>query len=223
MQIEMNKENSALAIFDLDKTLLNGDSEEQWCRFLYQRGVVNDQFIDSIQNFYYSYDRGTLDIFAYQAVLLRPLTEIPEETLIKLRNEFLLRVRRMVRISMMKRVNRFRTKGFTLLLITSCNSFLAEPIAQFLHFQNLICTRVRKTDGQMTNELDGTPAFREGKLTLLYDWLEHQNVNLQESWGYSDSHNDIPLLSVVQNPVVVTPDPTLWVYAVNHGWRILKL
>jgi HAD superfamily hydrolase (TIGR01490 family) len=219
----MNKAASALAIFDLDKTLLEGDSEERWCQLLFQKGIVDEKFNATIQNFYRSYDRGTLNIFDYQAVLLRPLMEIPEETLFKLRKEFLYCVRRMIRTSMMKRVNRFRTRGFTLLLITSCNSFLAEPIAQILQFQNLICTHIKTVDGRITGELEGIPAFREGKLSLLYEWLDDNNRNLHESWGYSDSHNDIPLLSVVENPVVVTPDPTLWIYAANHGWRILKI
>jgi len=210
-----------LALFDLDYTILDGDSEAMWCRFLFEKGVVDKGFLTRITDYYHAYEQGWLDIYEYEAFFLRPLTELPLPRLYQLRKEYLRQVRQTVRVKIMRRVNRFRAAGFTLLLITASNSFLAEPIAELLNFPHLICTQIKKNAELFTTELEGIPAFREGKVQLLEQWLIQENISLKESWGYSDSHNDLPLLNKVEHPVAVLPDAILRAHARQQGWRIV--
>jgi HAD superfamily hydrolase (TIGR01490 family) len=210
-----------LAVFDLDYTILDGDSEFIWCRFLFEKKVVDKGFLTRITDYYHAYDQGWLDIHEYEAFLLRPLTQLSLTQINHLRREYLKQVREVVRVKIMHKVNRFRTLGFTLLLITASNSFIAEPIAGMLHFPHLICTEIKKNGDLFTTELEGIPAFREGKVQRLEQWLIQQDITLKESWGYSDSHNDLPLLNRVENPVAVTPDSALRIHARQHGWKII--
>lgn len=217
----MRRTSPNVAIFDLDYTLLDGDSEAMWSRFLYEKNVVDKGFIQHISDYYHAYEEGMLDIHEYEAYLLLPLTKLPVPELLRLRKDYLRQLRAVVRLKMMRRVRRFRTLGFTLLLITASNSFIAEPIAEMLRFPNLICTRIKKDGNHFTTELEGTPAFRGGKVQRLEFWLAEQRLSLRDSWGYSDSHNDLPLLNMVDNPVAVMPDPILRTYARQHGWKII--
>lgn len=218
----MLDDHPCLAIFDLDNTLLEGDCEDRWGKFLFQKGLVDWTFIDKMYMYYQLYDEGKLDIHEYQSVFLKPLTEIPLPKLFSLRAEYLHYIKWSVRIKVMHRVNRFRAKGFVLLMITSCNEFLAEPIARLLNFSNLICTQIRMADGKYTTTLLGIPPIRNGKLERLTCWLEDNQLDLSGSWGYSDSHNDIPLLKAVDNPVAVFPDRILRSYAEESGWKIIN-
>jgi HAD superfamily hydrolase (TIGR01490 family) len=211
-----------IALFDLDYTLLDGDSEAMWSRFLFEKGIVDRGFLQRIMEYYHAYDEGHLDIHAYESFLLQPLTTLPPEQLQVLRKEFLEYLRPAVRRRMMRRVSRFRSSGFTLLLITATNSFIAEPLAEMLRFPHLICTRIRQKDGRLTTDLDGVPAFREGKVQRLNQWLDSQGLSLRGSWGYSDSHNDLPLLNKVEHPVAVRPDPLLKAHAQQNGWKIIN-
>jgi HAD superfamily hydrolase (TIGR01490 family) len=192
-----------------------------WSRFLFEKNIVDKGFLLRITDYYHAYEQGWLDIHEYEAFLLGPLTRLPAERLHHLRKEFIEQVRRAVRAKMMRRVNRFRSLGFTLLLITASNSFVAEPIAELLRFPNLICTDIKQQDGNFTTELEGIPAFREGKVQRLDQWLIEKSLTLQESWGYSDSHNDLPLLNRVEHPVAVMPDAILRTHARTHGWKII--
>ncbi|MGQ9834240.1 MAG: HAD family hydrolase [Candidatus Villigracilaceae bacterium] len=210
-----------LALFDLDYTILSGDSEAMWSRFLFEKGVVDKGFLMRITDYYHAYDNGHLDIHEYQAFLLHPLTIHPLSKLHEWRLEYLQQVRQIVRPNIMRRVRRFRTLGFTLLLITASNNFIAEPIAKMLRFPHLICTRIKQVDGRFTNQLEGIPAFQEGKVWRLEQWMEGRGLTLEGSWGYSDSHNDLPLLKRVENPVAVLPDSVLRAYANQHGWKII--
>ena len=108
-----------------------------------------------------------------------------------------------------------------LLLITAANRFTAEPIAAILHFQNLICAQIKRLGDSYTNKVEGIPAFGAGKVQLLDQWLAGHALTLDGSWGYSDSHNDLPLLKRVANPVAVSPDDKLRIYALEHGWEII--
>ncbi|PWH12014.1 MAG: HAD-IB family hydrolase [Anaerolineae bacterium] len=211
-----------LALFDLDYTLLDGDSEAMWSRFLFEKGMVDKTFLLRITDYYHAYENGHLDIHEYQAFFLRPLVLYPPDKMHELRTEYLRLVRSLVRPAIMRRVRRFRALGFTLILITAANNFLAEPIARLLRFPHVICTQIRQRANQYTTEIEGIPAFREGKVQRLEAWLSERNMSLVGSWGYGDSHNDLPLLTRVEHPVAVLPDPILRAYAAEHGWKIIE-
>jgi HAD superfamily hydrolase (TIGR01490 family) len=212
-----------IAIFDLDYTLLDGDSEAMWSHFLFEQKLVDGYFLQHIINYYHTYEQGLLDIHEYEAVLLHPLTKHPLSKLFELRQEYLIQIRTSIRATMMRRVKRFRDMGFVLLLITASNSFIAEPIATMLGFPNVICTQIKRNGERFTNQIEGTPAFREGKVQRLEQWLQNKGLSLVDSWGYSDSHNDLPLLNRVEHPVAVAPDFVLREHARKHGWKIINL
>lgn len=213
---------ASLALFDLDYTILGGDSEALWSRFLFEKGVVDKGFLMRITDYYHAYEVGRLDIHEYEAFLLSPLTVHPQSKLHEWRAEYLRQVRQAVRPAIMRRVKRFRMLGFTLILVTASNSFIAEPIAKLLRFPHLICTQIRQKANQYTTEIEGTPAFREGKVQRVEQWLAEHAMTLEGSWGYGDSHNDLPLLTRVEHPVAVLPDPILRAYASEHGWKIIE-
>lgn len=211
-----------LALFDLDYTLLEGDSEAMWSRFLFEKGAVDKTFLMRMTDYYHAYENGHLDIHEYLAFFLRPLTIHPLSRLYEWRTEYLGRVRQALRPALMRRVRRFRALGFNLVLVTAANDFLAEPIARLLRFPNVICTRIRRRSNQFTTEVEGIPAFREGKVQRLEAWLDEHGETLEESWGYGDSHNDLPFLTRVEHPVAVFPDPILRAYAHANGWKIIE-
>jgi HAD superfamily hydrolase (TIGR01490 family) len=122
---------------------------------------------------------------------------------------------------MLQHVDWHRGQGHELVLITAANHFLAEAIAKKLQLQNIICTQAEIKQGKFTGKIKGVPAFQEGKVTLLAEWLREKQMTLDGSWGYSDSHNDLPLLNLVENPVAVRPDAKLRSHALLHGWRLL--
>jgi HAD superfamily hydrolase (TIGR01490 family) len=211
----------SLAIFDLDYTLLDGDSEWLWSEFLAEQGIVGDDFVTRISQFYQDYDAGVLDIVAYENFLLQPLTHLSFDTLIHLRNSYLERIRTRLRPFMLERLAWHRARDHNLLLITAANAFLAEPIRSWLGIANLICTDIETENGIPTGRLVGIPAFRQGKIKRLDIWLVKNHQTLAESWGYSDSHNDLPLLERVTFPTAVTPDSSLRKKAVEMGWEII--
>lgn len=205
-----------LAIFDLDFTLLEGDSEWLWSEFLLAQGLVGEDFTARIEQYYRDYESGNLDFDTYERFLLSPQTRISPQQFSDLRAAYLLEViRPRLRRWMMERVDWHRTQGHTLLLVTASNASLAGPIARLLQFPHLICTQIE--NGHPV----GTPAFRTGKVTLLQAWLKERGETLAGSWGYSDSHNDLPLLQQVSHPVAVCPDPVLRGHALQSGWQIL--
>lgn len=205
-----------LAIFDLDFTLLEGDCEWLWSEFLLAQGIVGEDFTAQIESYYRDYEAGSLDVDAYERFLLAPQTQLSPQRLADLREIYLLEViRPRLRRWMLERVAWHRDQGHSLLLLTASNASLAEPIARLLQFPHLICTQIE--NGQPV----GTPAFRAGKVTLLQAWLAKHEKNLAGSWGYSDSHNDLPLLQQVAHPVAVTPDTVLRSHAVQAGWEVI--
>ena len=218
----MDQGPTPLALFDLDHTLLEGDSETMWSRFLFEQRLVGRDFLSRITDFYNDYQKGNLDIHAYEAVLLRPLTEHPIEELHELRQRYLREVQLVIRPFMLRRVRKLRECGYTLVLITATNCFLAEPIGEMLEFSRIICTQIKVHAGSFTTSIRGTPAFGMGKIELLERWMKKRSLTFQDSWGFSDSHNDLPLLSRVEHPVAVRPDPILQEHARLQGWEILN-
>ncbi|MEW8587370.1 MAG: HAD family hydrolase [Candidatus Thiodiazotropha sp.] len=215
----------ALAIFDLDNTLLAGDSDYLWGEFLVEKGIVDgEDYRRENRRFYEDYKAGCLDIFAFQRFSLKPLRDNSMQRLLDWRSEFLdSKITPIISPQSRQLVEKHRDAGDTLLIITATNAFVTGPIAQRYGIDHLIATEPERLDGHYTGEVAGEPSFREGKVNRLRSWLQEQEQDLRGSWFYSDSHNDLPLLALVENPVAVDPDETLSKIARTRDWPILRL
>lgn len=215
----------SLAIFDLDNTLLADDSDYLWGQFLIEQGIVDGAAYErDNQQFYDDYRAGTLDIQEFLTFMLRPLAEHPLEQLLTWRAQFIEdKIRPILLPKAMELLARHRMAGDTLLIITATNRFLTAPIAELLEVPHLLATEVEFTAGRYTGRPIGIPCFQHGKVERLSAWLAETGHNLDESWFYSDSHNDLPLLGQVSYPVAVDPDATLAEHAQERGWPIISL
>ena len=215
----------ALALFDLDNTLLAGDSDYLWGVFLAEQGIVDADFYEQEnQRFYDEYKLGTLDIFEFLAFSFKALTENDAPTLRQLQQQFLTeRIRPIMSPASFELIEKHRAAGDTLMVITATNSFVTAPIVKAFGIENLLATEPEVIDGKYTGKVDGTPCFQDGKVKRLNTWMKENNMNLENSWFYSDSHNDLPLLKLVDHPVVVDGDEKLLEYAKTQGWAITSL
>jgi HAD superfamily hydrolase (TIGR01490 family) len=215
----------ALAIFDLDHTLLSGDSDHAWGQYLVDRGLV-DAAIHQQRNdhFYEQYKSGTLDIHEYLEFAMRPLTQYDTEQMLAERERFLTeRIDPLITQHALDLIERHRVVGDTLLIITATNGFVTYPIAARLDIEHIIAPHPEVVDGRYTGKTIGIPSFQGGKVTRLNDWLAEHQHSLEGSYFYSDSHNDLPLLRIVDHPVAVDPDDTLKGAADAAGWPIISL
>ncbi len=215
-----------LALFDLDNTLLAGDSDYEWAQFLIDRGVLDrGRYEARNREFYDQYKAGTLDIHEFLDFQLKPLAQHPRATLDAWHADYMKsRILPMIRDSARELVARHR--GETRVLITATNSFVTAPIAREFGIEHLIATDPEERDGRFTGGVQGLPCFREGKVTRLDAWLAARGETIKsviKSTFYSDSHNDLPLLEQVSHPVVVDPDPALRAQAEARGWPVLSL
>jgi HAD superfamily hydrolase (TIGR01490 family) len=215
----------ALAIFDLDHTLLAGDSDHAWGEFLIERGIVDGPAYRAANDRYYAqYQAGTLDIFDFLAFALAPLARFDRGALDRLHAQFMeIRIRPMVAPGTPALLDKHRARGDTLVIITATNRFVTAPIARMLGVERLIATEPEERDGRYTGRVTGTPCYREGKVTGLNAWMREHGATLIDSWCYSDSHNDLPLLAEAANPVAVDPDSRLRHEAQARGWPIISL
>jgi len=214
----------ALAIFDLDNTLLCGDSDHLWGDFLVEQGVVDAEIYKQANDrFYQEYNEGKLDIFEFLAFSLKPLSEHAPEKLYAWREQFVAeKIDPIILPTGLQHIEKHRAAGDTLLIITATNAFVTTPIAQRLGIEHLIATTPEKIDGRYTGQVAGTPSYKEGKIERLNQWLAKNHRNLDGSCFYSDSHNDIPLLEIVDTPIAVDPDESLTQHAQNRGWPIIS-
>lgn len=214
-----------LAIFDLDNTLLAGDSDHAWGEFLVEESIVDaEEYRKANDRFYEEYLNGELDIMHYLSFALQPLARHDMQQLLTWREAFVeKKIRPMMQASATELLNSHRAQGHTLLIITATNRFVTEPVAELLGIEHLIATEPELVNGRYTGEVAGVPSFQDGKVQRLNDWLESTGENLDGAWFYSDSHNDAPLLRKVENPVAVDPDPTLESIAKENGWKIMSL
>lgn len=214
-----------LAIFDLDNTLLAGDSDHAWGEFLVEEGIVDaEEYRTANDRFYQQYLNGELDIAHYLSFALQPLGRHNMEQLLTWRRAFMeKKIQPMMLRKAEELLDHHRAQGHTLMIITATNRFVTEPIAEALGIQNLIATEPELVNGRYTGDVAGVPSFQDGKVIRLQDWLAAYDENLDGAWFYSDSHNDAPLLREVANPVAVDPDPTLEALARENGWQILSL
>ncbi len=215
----------ALAIFDLDNTLLAGDSDYLWGRFLAREGFVDgDAYERENHRYYEEYKAGTLDIHEFLAFSLRPLAENAPDTLQRLHTRFMREcILPIITPAARELVAKHRARGDYLLIITATNRFITGPIAEALAVDELIATEPEMRAGRYTGAVTDTPCFQGGKVTRLHAWLERRGMHLADSWFYSDSHNDLPLLELVTHPVAVDPDESLAAHAEARGWPVISL
>lgn len=215
----------ALAIFDLDNTLIAGDSDHGWGEFLVRRGKVEaDHYRAMNDRFYADYEAGRLDIYAYLEFSLEPLSRIPRSKLQQLHQAFMHEVISPMMLSKARDLlERHRQAADRLLVITSTNRFIAEPICDALGIETLIATEPEIIDNSFSGRIVGVPSYGEGKVTRFNQWLSDNQVNNEGSYFYSDSINDLPLLLEVAHPIAVDPDAQLREQAQMRGWDIISL
>jgi HAD superfamily hydrolase (TIGR01490 family) len=214
-----------LAIFDLDNTLIADDSDFLWGQFLVDRGIVDKDYYEEANiKFYNDYKRGTLDIVEFLDFSLAPLALHDARQLYRWREEFVETVIKPVTLEAAHTlVEKHRAAGDTLLVVTATNRFVTEPIVKLYGIDNLLATTPEFKNGQYTGKFIGTPCFQEGKVVLLKEWLANSKHSLEGSCFYSDSHNDLPLLRLVDKPVAVDPDDKLLKAAQQANWPIISL
>ena len=215
----------ALAIFDLDNTLLGGDSDYLWAEFLVENKLVDGKdYQQANQHFYDQYLAGTMNIFEFLAFQLKPLADNSIADLNRWRTQFLVeKIDPIILPAAQKLIAHHRHRGDTLMIITATNSFITGPIAQKLGIPHLIATEAEMVNGLYTGNVAGIPSYQHGKVERLQDWLNTQNQTLAGSYFYSDSHNDLPLLNMVEHPVAVDSDPKLSAVAKQQGWAKISL
>lgn len=214
-----------LAIFDLDNTLLNGDSDHAWGEFLVRKGLVDgEHYAATNQRFYDQYKQGTLDIHEFAAFSFQPLSEHSMAALAELHREFMTStIQPMITDTAQQLVEKHRCQGHTLLVITATNSFVTRPIVAAFGIPHLLATELKIVNERYAPEIEGVPCFQAGKVTRLQHWLETREETLTGSYFYSDSRNDLPLLEMVDNPFAVDPDDTLRQIALEKGWPVMSL
>jgi HAD superfamily hydrolase (TIGR01490 family) len=215
-----------LALFDLDNTLLAGDSDFEWAQYLIEQGVLDREVYEARnQDFYDQYKAGTLDIFEFLDFQLKPLSRHPRTQLDAWHRDFM--ARKIIPIVAPGTAELLKRHGdHVQVIVTATNSFVTAPIAAHLGVPHLIATEPERQGGEFTGRPLGTPSFKEGKVARLEQWLAGQGkswADVTESWFYSDSLNDLPLLARVHHPVAVDPDPTLKAHAEKQGWPVISL
>jgi HAD superfamily hydrolase (TIGR01490 family) len=214
-----------LAIFDLDNTLIAGDSDHSWGEFLVAKKLVDAAHYSSANDaFYEAYKNGTLDIRAYLEFSLAPLTQHSMADLAQLQREFM---RSHIEPMMLPKAKALlaehRARGDYLLIITATNGFVTRPIGEYLGVDDLLATDPEIANGAYTGRFTGTPCFQAGKVTRLQEWLSQHQLSLEGAFFYSDSINDLPLLEAVANPIAVNPDERLQAIATARNWKIMDL
>ncbi|MBI2277348.1 MAG: HAD family hydrolase [Dechloromonas sp.] len=219
-----------LALFDLDNTLLSGDSDFEWAQFLISKGVV-DRELQEARNiqFYEQYKAGTLDIYEFLTFQLAPLTRHPRAELDAWHGEYMDRhIRPLIGDPARALVDQHLANGDLCAIVTATNSFVTGPIAREFGIPHLIGTTpaVDMANGAFAGSPRGTPSFREGKIERVEAWLESLGLwwgSFEDSYFYSDSHNDLPLMGKVKSPVAVDPDDKLRSYSAEQGWKTISL
>jgi HAD superfamily hydrolase (TIGR01490 family) len=217
-----------LALFDLDNTLLAGDSDYEWAQFLIDQGVLERGPYEAANDrFYHQYKDGTLDIHEFLDFQLEPLARHSREQLERWHEQFMeTRIRPMILDKARELVDRHRGRNDLCAIITATNSFITAPIAREFGVPHLIATEPEMRDGRYTGKCSGEPCFQRGKLLRMEQWFAQCGLawdSFPQSWFFSDSRNDLPLLEKVTNPVAVDPDPVLQSRARERGWPIISL
>ena len=214
-----------LAIFDLDHTLINGDSDYLWGEYMVANGIVDEQVYRARnEEFYRDYQRGTLNNDLYLAFALEPLTHYSLDELYAWRADYVEKwIRPLVAPGAGELLQSHRQRGHKLMIISATNLFVTEPLAQLLDVPTVLATEPEIVDDRYTGRFLGTPTYQEGKVVALAQWLGEHGGELADSYFYSDSLNDLALLEQVNHPVAVSPDDDLKAIAEARGWKIIDL
>ena len=213
---------SKLTIFDLDNTLLAGDSDRAWGQYIVEKKIVSDAFLVESEKFYNSYYEGDLDIDGFLAFCLKPLTENKLSELLELRKGFIEdKIKPMMLEEAIRTVEQKKIEG-PVIIATATNSFVTRPIADLFKIKDLIATEFIIRDNEFTGEVDGIPCFREGKVKKVEEWVEANGYDLSSATFYSDSFNDLPLLEKVEIAIVVDGDDKLIEQAKNNDWECIS-
>ena len=214
-----------LALFDLDNTLLAGDSDHGWGEFMVAQGLVNrDEYGTRNDAFYQDYLAGSLDMVAYAEFALAPLMQREATELSIIHKKFMqTTVIPMIAPKTQALLKQHREAGDVLVIITATNDFITAPIAEHLGIPHLIATPTEVINGRYTGKLSGAPCFKAGKIDKLNHWMSLNGYSIEGACFYSDSHNDLPLLALVDEPIAVDPDATLEAHAQSHGWPVISL
>ena len=213
---------SKLTIFDLDNTLLAGDSDRAWGQYIVEKKIVSDDFLIESEKFYNSYYEGDLDIDGFLAFCLKPLTENKLSELLELREGFIEdKIKPMMLKEAIRTVNQKKLEG-PVIIATATNSFVTRPIADLFEIKDLIATEFVIKDNEFNGEVDGIPCFREGKVKKVEEWVNINGYNLSSATFYSDSFNDLPLLKKVGVAIVVDGDDKLIEQAKNNDWECIS-
>jgi len=215
----------ALAIFDLDNTLIAGDSDHAWGEYLVEKGIVDSEHHQAQNDkFYADYLEGNLDIYEYLDFSLAPLAKHDKAQLETWRTDFFeSKIRPLILAKGRALIEKHRNQGDIPLIITATNRFVTQPIANELGIEHLIAIELEETESGYTGKPTGTPSYKDGKITRLKEWLIKQDTDMSDAYFYSDSHNDLPLLKLVDYPVAVDPDDILREHSETHDWPILSL
>ena len=215
-----------LALFDLDNTLLAGDSDFEWAQFLIEQGVLDREIYEARnQEFYEQYKKGTLDIYEFLDFQLKPLARYPRRQLDEWHRSYMqAKIMPMMRETARALVARHATDLCA--VVTATNSFVTAPIAREFGIEHLVATEPAQDGGEFTGGVAGLPCFRDGKIVRVEAWLAARGQRIdafERSFFYSDSLNDLPLLARVRDPGAVDPDATLRAHALAHGWPVMSL
>ena len=212
-----------LLIFDLDNTLLAGDSDRNWGIFLSEQKIVDESYLDESERFYNNYYEGSLDIDGFLSFCLKPLIANDMAKLLKLREQFIEeKIRPIVTKTGKELINQAHAEGKKVIIATATNDFVTRPIADIFDVSVLIATEFEIKDNAFTGRVVGTPCFRGGKLNKVSKWINDNNFDLSQASFYSDSFNDLPLLEKVKKPVIVDGDDRIREIGKKNNWECIS-
>ncbi|MDC1386280.1 HAD-IB family hydrolase [Candidatus Thioglobus sp.] len=211
----------SLAIFDLDNTLIGGDSDHLWGEFLCDEGIIADRqsFQKKNDYFYQQYELGLLDIYAWAEFSFEILAQHSMNELGELHHKFMIdKIEPIILVKAQNCIDNHKKNGDTVLVITASNTFVTSPIVKRYGIDHLLATEPEIKSGRYSGKISGTPCFQSGKIDNLMPWMAKNNETLEGSSFYSDSHNDLPLLELVDHPVTINADKILTLEAKKRGW-----
>lgn len=227
LQNSNNTTNKELALFDLDHTLLDVDSDYLWGEYIVQKGLVDEaQYRTANQKFYQDYIEGSLDATEYNEFVADFLTTLPMQQLLQIRKDYInSEIEPHIRPLAIEAIQRHLEVGHDVVIISATNDFVVSAIAERFGIEaaNVLATPLEVKDNRYTGKLTDKPNFQQGKLYHLEKWLaakQQQGVSYNKTYAYSDSKNDLPLLEWADVTVAVTPDEVLHAHALAHRWAI---